>query len=317
MAKGVPVVCARISELSRWIEANGTGLTYAPGDAQGLANAILKLARDAPLRLETARRAQECTHRDFSYHTPTTQTLRQWVGSPGRAPDLGTLPTREGVDALLWVWNRQRSLAQSLATGPTPRRYIEDPAWQPTLRNPTLAVKPPPDKQGDTGPAEPGKDGPDQGLETFSDKLAGIISPSYLALVSGWREALAWCRRPWLRRPSDGRASVAARPRGARPRVLIVSPFSVFPPFHGSAVRLWSLIRRLHQHCDLYLFAFSFLSDDPAQREALAPFCRKVFFHRRDPVPPGSMGSAAHGGPLLPLSTGTRTFARHRRGGEN
>ncbi len=71
-----------------------------------------------------------------------------------------------------------------------------------------------------------------------------------------------------------------------RPRVLIVHPYPVFPPYHGGGVRNVNLIRRLSRFCDLYLYVYSMVGDDPAQREALKAFCKKIYVHRRDPVPP-------------------------------
>ena len=71
-----------------------------------------------------------------------------------------------------------------------------------------------------------------------------------------------------------------------RPRVLLVSPYSIHPMIHGGAVRLGNLVRRLQRHCELDLFIFLGGSDDPEQRAALAAEGRRVFFQQ---VPdPGS-----------------------------
>ena len=68
-----------------------------------------------------------------------------------------------------------------------------------------------------------------------------------------------------------------------RPRVLMVSPYSIYPPSHGGAVRLFNLIRRLAEHCDLHLIVFTREDDDVAQRQALEPFAKKVHLHRWEP----------------------------------
>jgi len=75
----------------------------------------------------------------------------------------------------------------------------------------------------------------------------------------------------------------AAAFAGRRPRVLLVSPYSIHPPSHGGAVRLFNLIRRLSEHCDLHLIVFIRDDDDPAQRAALEPFAVKIHFHHWKP----------------------------------
>lgn len=62
------------------------------------------------------------------------------------------------------------------------------------------------------------------------------------------------------------------------PRLLLVSPWSLFPPIHGGAVRIGNLIRQLSESFDLFLLIFLGGTDDPAQRQAFEPFCREVFF---------------------------------------
>jgi rhamnosyltransferase len=68
-----------------------------------------------------------------------------------------------------------------------------------------------------------------------------------------------------------------------RPRVLMVSPYSIYPPSHGGAVRLFNLIRRLSEHCDLHLIVFTRSDDEAAQQEALAPHTTSLHFHRWEP----------------------------------
>ena len=60
-------------------------------------------------------------------------------------------------------------------------------------------------------------------------------------------------------------------------------PYSIVPPHHGGAVRLYNLIRRLSEHCHLYVFLFSQIGDDPAQRQALEAWTEEIFFHPWQP----------------------------------
>ena len=71
--------------------------------------------------------------------------------------------------------------------------------------------------------------------------------------------------------------------RDRRPRVLMVSPYSIFPPSHGGAVRLFNLIRRLSEHCELHLIVFTREDHETAQQEALDPHTTSLHFHRWEP----------------------------------
>lgn len=70
-----------------------------------------------------------------------------------------------------------------------------------------------------------------------------------------------------------------------RPRLLLVSPWSLIPPIHGGAVRIGNLIRHLDAFFEIDLLVFLGGTDDPAHREALAPFCRRIFFQRLPELP--------------------------------
>jgi len=81
-----------------------------------------------------------------------------------------------------------------------------------------------------------------------------------------------------------------------RPRVLIVSPYSAYPPNHGGATRSFNLFRNLSRNCDLYLLIFSREGEDEIQRRGLEPYCKRIDFHRWEPtfdqdlwgkIPPG------------------------------
>jgi len=60
--------------------------------------------------------------------------------------------------------------------------------------------------------------------------------------------------------------------RGERPRVLLVTPFSLFPPAHGGARRVSELTRRLAEHVDLILLSDERSLYGQASEPWLAPF---------------------------------------------
>ena len=78
------------------------------------------------------------------------------------------------------------------------------------------------------------------------------------------------------------RSSLAA---AHRPRLLFISGHTIWPPIHGSAVRMWNLIRHLSLEFEIHAFVFIGGTDDPDQRAALAPYCSDVFFQQ---VPPAA-----------------------------
>ena len=65
-----------------------------------------------------------------------------------------------------------------------------------------------------------------------------------------------------------------------RPRVLIVSPYHIHPPNHGSGVRLTNLIQHLTSDCELFVLIFSLEGEKAEERAALEPYCVRVDFHR-------------------------------------
>ncbi|MEM7480147.1 MAG: glycosyltransferase [Acidobacteriota bacterium] len=68
-----------------------------------------------------------------------------------------------------------------------------------------------------------------------------------------------------------------------RPRVLLVSPYALYPTDHGGAVRIFHLLREASAEVDLHVVVFSRDDDNSAQREALAPYCTSLHFHRWQP----------------------------------
>ena len=65
-----------------------------------------------------------------------------------------------------------------------------------------------------------------------------------------------------------------------RPRLLVVSPYYVYPQTHGAAIRSFELVRRLQADCDVHILVAIGGSEDSAQRAFLAPWCRQVHFHQ-------------------------------------
>ncbi len=129
---------------------------------------------------------------------------------------------------------------------------------------------------------------------TESERMSHVLIYLYLTGFASWRALRALGRRLWRRRSGYSAVSEIERSendgstlqRNRRPRVLLVHPYPILPPYHGGGVRNSNLIYRLADRCDLYAFVYSSIGDDPAQRKGLAPYCKKVFVHRRDPVPP-------------------------------
>jgi len=103
--------------------------------------------------------------------------------------------------------------------------------------------------------------------------------------------------------PEDTAASA-----GARPQVLVVSPYSPAPAVHGGAVRMQSLIREMSRRCDVTLISFA---DTEAETRTenlslLRELCRDVVL-----LPRSGHGD---GGWLEPSKTrGFHAFAMHEQ----
>ena len=100
--------------------------------------------------------------------------------------------------------------------------------------------------------------------------------------AGAWTCALA---RGWTQRRSAAPPAEDPSPPPRRPRILVVSPYSLFPADHGGAVRIYSLLRRLAASCDLQLLVFTTDEDVSRQRHALEPLVEKLYFHRWQPAP--------------------------------
>lgn len=79
---------------------------------------------------------------------------------------------------------------------------------------------------------------------------------------------------------SQTRSANVDRDSSFRPRVLIVSPYHIHPPNHGSGVRLTNLIRSLADSSEIYVLIFSLTGENPEERAALEPYCARVDYHR-------------------------------------
>jgi glycosyltransferase involved in cell wall biosynthesis len=86
IASGLPVITSLGSELSALLDQQGAGLTFVPGDQQGLGKQILTLAKDDHLCSQMAHRALSYARHELSF-AATTAPVRAWVREPQLAPD--------------------------------------------------------------------------------------------------------------------------------------------------------------------------------------------------------------------------------------
>jgi GT2 family glycosyltransferase/glycosyltransferase involved in cell wall biosynthesis len=110
---GLPVVTTLGTEISHLVEQERLGATFAPGDVQGLTDALLDLARDATRRRRSADRARDWVVKNRRV-SDVMKPLVRWVASPARSPDRLTRPQLEAAG-----WQPQRlvgRLGQALET---------------------------------------------------------------------------------------------------------------------------------------------------------------------------------------------------------
>ena len=88
LAHGLPVVSSRVSEASRYVEAATLGRLFDAGDAAGLGDALVALARN--IQAWRARRATSAARAlaDLSFEA-TAAPLVAFAAAPSRAPDAG------------------------------------------------------------------------------------------------------------------------------------------------------------------------------------------------------------------------------------
>ncbi len=108
-------------------------------------------------------------------------------------------------------------------------------------------------------------------------KFPGILYTGIWSAMASTRARLRDAGRGFERPGSPERPDVDC---SFRPRVLIVSPYHLHPPNHGSGVRLINLVRELAPTCDVYLLIFSATGENPEERKALEAICSRVDFHR-------------------------------------
>ena len=114
---------------------------------------------------------------------------------------------------------------------------------------------------------------------TVISPVKWLLSHSYLMMWAAAASARAALRR------SRALSAPVLRTPGRRPRILMVSPYAIYPPDHGGGVRLYNLIRRLSCHCDLHLLIFTRSESEAEQRAALQPYAKSVRFHPWQPRP--------------------------------
>ena len=75
MAAARPVIATRVGSLPEVVSDEATGLLIAPGSAEELARALIRLAHDARLRQEMGERARNRAREEFSLEAMVERTL--------------------------------------------------------------------------------------------------------------------------------------------------------------------------------------------------------------------------------------------------
>lgn len=91
---GLPVITSLGTEISQVVREERLGLTFAPGEAGALKEAILTLARDEALRRRCAARAKDWVFKHRALQQ-VMAPLRRWARAPARAEDRVELPEAE------------------------------------------------------------------------------------------------------------------------------------------------------------------------------------------------------------------------------
>ena len=86
MASGRPVIATRVGGVSELVEDNASGLLVAPGDAQALSHAILRLATDAGLRMRMGVAGRATVTADFDVDIEARRILALFLGQGGDDP---------------------------------------------------------------------------------------------------------------------------------------------------------------------------------------------------------------------------------------
>lgn len=83
MASGLPVITTRIAGIPELVEDGRSGLIVAPGDAEALTHAILRLAADSGLRRQMGRAGRAAVAQDFALPTEPMRLARLFTQGPG------------------------------------------------------------------------------------------------------------------------------------------------------------------------------------------------------------------------------------------
>ena len=73
MALGVPVVSTRLTGIPELVQPGRTGMLAEPGDAQGLADALMTLSADPELRTRLGRAGRELVRNEYNRRTNTSR----------------------------------------------------------------------------------------------------------------------------------------------------------------------------------------------------------------------------------------------------
>jgi len=98
---GLPVVTTLGTEISHAVEQERLGVTFSPGDAEGLKTALLTLARDESRRRRSADRARDWVTKHRSVGT-VLKPIQKWASNPSPAPDRIT-----GIASERAIWQPQ------------------------------------------------------------------------------------------------------------------------------------------------------------------------------------------------------------------
>ena len=93
---GLPVITTLGTEISHIVRDEELGVTFAPGDAEGLTKAILGLARDEPKRRRCAERGKEYVF-ERRVVAEVMRPLQRWAKEPKASPDRLTLAAQAGA----------------------------------------------------------------------------------------------------------------------------------------------------------------------------------------------------------------------------
>ncbi len=97
LGRGLPFVCAEVSELGATLAAEDLALTYEPGDVRGLARRIVEAAADPDRLRRLGERGRAFAERRWTFER-TTRPLRQWVEDAERLADAGEPGLRPFVE---------------------------------------------------------------------------------------------------------------------------------------------------------------------------------------------------------------------------